>query len=95
MPTDKKNKNEKTDTTDCLSASELVHRHLKDENHKISENDLQKVTLECNETRAATTNTDVEIPDSTSVSMNANDTKEENAEKDEKDVIITPLDVIS
>jgi hypothetical protein len=93
------NTQSKTDTSsDCLSASELVRRHLQDKNHEISEDDLKKVALDCND------DTDVQtpvmhFPDATSQSMNTVDldenTDKDEDKKEEKDVIITPLDVLS
>ncbi len=89
------NKPKSDDSSDCLSASELVHRHLQDQDHEISESDLQKVSLDCNDEPLTVNKNDVQIPDATSISMNKGEEVEQKDGEKEKDTIITPLDVIS
>ena len=96
MQTQDNNKPKVNDSSDCISASELVRRHLQDEDHEISESDLQKISLDCNDATITSETTEVQIPDATSISMNKDEPVADNdSEKDERDVIITPLDVIS
>jgi hypothetical protein len=83
------------DSSDCISASELVRRHLQDEDHEISESDLQKVALDCNDASPAEKTMEVQVPDATSISMNTHEeVDEDDSKKEEKDVIVTPLDVL-
>ena len=82
------------ETADCISASELVHRHLQDENHEISEQDLQMVAIDCSDTNSVENAADTSI--SNSLDSNLKDsTKDEKGEKEEDDIIITPLDVLA
>jgi hypothetical protein len=79
------------DSSDCISASELVRRHLQDKDHEISDSDLQKVALDCGET-AANNTSDVQVPDATSISMNRNagdenEEKKDDDDKGEKDIL--------
>src|SRR5688572_4883714 len=100
MHTQNKQINQQTeDTGDCLSAKELVDRHLRNKDHRISDDDLKKVALDCND-KTEKTPEEVATPDATSASLNADtetvsDANGSDKGKDEKDVIITPLDVIS
>jgi hypothetical protein len=87
------------DSSDCLSASELVRRHLKDKDHEISDSDLQKVALDCNDETTYNNTSDVQVPDATSISMNSNvedkDDNKKDDDKEEKDILPTPLDILS
>lgn len=70
--------------SDCLSASELVHRHLQDENHEISEADLQNVALDCLD-KTETSNVQVPTADATSIKLNGLEQDEESPDKNEKE----------
>ncbi|HEX8331687.1 MAG TPA: hypothetical protein VF622_03645 [Segetibacter sp.] len=96
MQTQDNIKSEVNNSSDCISASELVRRHLLDQDHEISDSDLQKVALNCDDASAISNTTEVQIPDATSIAMNKDEeVDDKDNEKDEKDVIVTPLDVIS
>ena len=87
-----------TGTDDCLSAKELVNRHLQNKDHEISDEDLQKIALDCDEPKVESSQI-VTTPDATSTALNASnsieDTSEDNDEKkEEKDILVTPLDVL-
>ena len=81
------------ETSDCISASELVHRHLQDKNHEISDEDLQMVAIDCTD---ANEGESAAIPPiSNSVGENVDDGSKEKKVDKEDDIIITPLDVIA
>ena len=82
------------DTSDCISASELVHRHLQDENHEISEEDLMLVAIDCSDTQSEENAADAPLLGS--LDSNLQETgKEKNDSSTEDDIIITPVDVLT
>jgi hypothetical protein len=95
METQDNKKNKVDSSSDCISPGELVRRHLQNENHEISDSDLQKVALDCNEDNSGKS-ADVQVPDATSITMNNSSEEIENSEpeKKEKDILPTPLDVL-
>jgi hypothetical protein len=71
----------------------LVHRHLQDENHEISEQDLQMVAIDCTDTSSGENAADA--PVSNSLDANSEDNGKEKKGDEEDDIIITPLDVLA
>ncbi len=79
--------NEKNDTnSEGETVSELVHRHLKDENHVITDDEIRNAKIEVY---------NIEEPEGDLIDTKDKAEKEaEVSSPDEKDIIVTPLDVL-
>lgn len=81
---------EKQNDSDCISPSELVHRHLQNKDHQISDEELEKISIDCLETSSLPA--EEALPSKTDTP--ATELKDDVTEENKEDVIVTPLDVI-
>ena len=79
-------KENKSQPIEGETVSELVHRHLKDENHVTTDEELRNAKLEV---------FNIEEPEGDLIDTKDKAAKEaEIATPEEKDIIVTPLDVL-